>query len=129
MDACCRCSEAPLQRQWRPVVILAGRQGSVLQTVFGDRRRAFYRFAVPLELPDVPRGAWTDYLAALFQRQDLERTMAVASRCLYLAIRGGAQVVDAEIAAAGIALALREVAPVLDAELSALRPAERVALG
>ena len=50
------------QQQENTTYFFLGSESSLLQTIFADRRQAFYRFATLLELPPVPDPAWRAYL-------------------------------------------------------------------
>ncbi len=50
------------QMQERTAYLFLGSQAAMMQTIFGDRRRAFFRFALPLSLPPIPDEEWETYI-------------------------------------------------------------------
>lgn len=62
-DALFKRLRAHFQQQRHAVYLFLGSQTTLMHTIFADRRHAFYRFALPLELPPIPDEAWADYIA------------------------------------------------------------------
>lgn len=53
---------ALFQQQQNTVYLFLGSQTALMRTIFGDQRRAFYRFATLLHLPTIPGSAWEEYI-------------------------------------------------------------------
>lgn len=53
---------ALFQQQQNTVYLFLGSQTTLMRTIFGDRRQAFYRFASLLDLPPIPPQAWEEYI-------------------------------------------------------------------
>ncbi|BDG59389.1 AAA family ATPase [Caldinitratiruptor microaerophilus] len=62
---------ALFQQQSRVAYLFLGSQTTLLRTIFGDRRQAFYRFATLLQLPPVPEHAWEEYIRRRLADHDL----------------------------------------------------------
>jgi uncharacterized protein len=65
---------ALFQRQDNTSYLFLGSQTTLMQTIFSDRRQAFYRFATLLELPPVPFAAWREYIATRLASFNIEIT-------------------------------------------------------
>ena len=130
---------AQFQRQPHVSYLFLGSRPSLMWALFTTSAAAFYRFAVPAELPTIPAEAWRAYLArkaALYgvTVSDaavtvlLERTgghpwsvMEVISEA-WMA-RGDAQAITAEHVVVGFGRALARLTPVYEAEWAGARQA------
>jgi hypothetical protein len=52
--------------------LFLGSKEGMMNTLFGNRREAFYRFAVILPIPSIPDSSWFDYISKKFADQDIE---------------------------------------------------------
>jgi len=52
--------------------LFLGSKEGMMKTLFGNRREAFYRFAVILPIPPIPEEAWVDYITKKFTGQNIE---------------------------------------------------------
>ncbi len=74
-----RLGGTPLLKQLRAVMqyqqhvsyLFLGSEPSLMQTLFADRRQAFYRFATLLHLPDIDAAEWTQYAQQKFSQAAL----------------------------------------------------------
>lgn len=55
-----------MQQQMGTSYLFLGSEPSLLQTLFADRRQAFYRFATMLHLPPIPEDEWDSYITRKF---------------------------------------------------------------
>jgi len=60
------------QHHKRVSYLFLGSKEGMMKTLFGNRREAFYRFAVILPIPPIPEDAWADYIARKFAEQNIE---------------------------------------------------------
>ncbi|MGQ9826004.1 MAG: AAA family ATPase [Desulfotomaculales bacterium] len=60
------------QHHKRVSYLFLGSKEGMMKTLFGNRREAFYRFAVILPIPPIPEDAWTDYITKKFAGQNIE---------------------------------------------------------
>ena len=60
------------QHHKRVSYLFLGSKEGMMKTLFGNRREAFYRFAVILPIPPIPENAWVDYIARKFAEQSIE---------------------------------------------------------
>ncbi len=65
---------ALFQQQTHTVYLFLGSQTTLMQTIFADRRQAFYRFATMMELPPVPAEAWHTYLSKRYMDSRMQFT-------------------------------------------------------
>lgn len=73
---------AIFQQQERCTYLFLGSQTSLLETLFADRRAAFYRFAKQYQLPPIPPDAWADYLTEKFASVGLSITSTAVAAIL-----------------------------------------------
>jgi len=52
--------------------LFLGSKEGMMKTLFGNRREAFYRFAVILPLPPIPEDAWINYITKKFAGQKID---------------------------------------------------------
>lgn len=57
---------ALFQQQKHTTYLFLGSQAGLMHTIFSDQRQAFYRFAVMLNLPEIPEATWRSYLTEKF---------------------------------------------------------------
>ncbi len=62
---------AHFQRHAYVSYLFLGSQAGVMRELFGTGRQAFYRFAVPLDVPPVPEAAWISYIDGKFRSRGL----------------------------------------------------------
>lgn len=62
---------AHFQRHAYVSYLFLGSQAGVMRELFGRGRQAFYRFAVPLDVPPVPEAAWVSYMDGKFRSRGL----------------------------------------------------------
>lgn len=60
------------QHHKRVSYLFLGSKEGMMKTLFGNRREAFYRFAVILPIPSIPEDAWVDYITKKFAGQNIE---------------------------------------------------------
>jgi hypothetical protein len=53
---------AIIQRQNHVVYLFMGSQADMMGRIFGQPKRAFFRFAVQMQLPEIPWGEWETYI-------------------------------------------------------------------
>lgn len=75
---------AKFQRHQSIAYIFSGSQESVMDSLFRDRKEAFYGFATPVELPSISRQAFSRYIKRTFTSENIESSSAVISRILDL---------------------------------------------
>lgn len=63
-----------MQQQQSTSYLFLGSEPSLLQTLFADRRQAFYRFATMLHLPPIPHAEWAMYITKKFAGVDMTIT-------------------------------------------------------
>ena len=62
------------QQQENTVYFFLGSESSLLNTIFADRRQAFYRFATFLQLPLVPENEWRLYIEDKLSKENMRIT-------------------------------------------------------
>lgn len=62
------------QQQENTVYFFLGSESSLLNTIFADRREAFYRFATFLQLPLVPENEWRLYIEDKLSQEHMRIT-------------------------------------------------------
>lgn len=65
---------ALFQQQSHTVYLFLGSQTTLMQTIFADRRQAFYRFATMMELPPIASDEWHVYLSKRFADSQMQFT-------------------------------------------------------
>lgn len=68
----CKKMRSCFQHHKRVSYLFLGSKEGMMKTLFGNRREAFYRFAVILPIPPIPEDAWTDYITKKFAGQNIE---------------------------------------------------------
>ncbi len=106
---------ALFQQQKHTTYLFLGSQAGLMHTIFSDQRQAFYRFAVMLNLPEIPEATWRSYLTEKFAGLHITisegalgellretgrhpySVMAVASTAYYLARSDSLTTIDREM--------------------------------
>ncbi len=52
--------------------LFLGSKEGMMNTLFGNRKEAFYRFAVVLPIPPIPEDSWLEYIAKKFAEQHIK---------------------------------------------------------
>jgi len=52
--------------------LFLGSKEGMMQSLFGGRKHAFYRFATVLPIPQIPENAWIEYIARKFRDKNVE---------------------------------------------------------
>jgi hypothetical protein len=104
----------------------------MMNSLFGNRREAFYRFAVVLPIPSVPEESWLEYISRKFKERGIEAdeaavkeilkktgghpqdTMLVCSEIYYALLETGEKTVTWEYAQLGYNRALLTLAQIYD---------------
>ncbi|MBX6352579.1 MAG: ATP-binding protein [Thermoflavifilum sp.] len=125
---------ALFQEQSHTVYLFLGSQTTLMQTIFADRRQAFYRFAAMMVMPPIPENAWRDYVFKRFMENGMrltetgfrllyERTgghpycmMAVAYNALVYANLQGLQHVTADVMDFAYEQALSQLQAIYDVQ-------------
>lgn len=93
--------------------LFLGSHAGMLRELFSQGRQAFYRFAIPLEVPPVPVEAWREYIQRKFAARDIEAPAESVERLIGLT--GGhpqdTMIVSGEVYYALLELGLRSVTP------------------
>lgn len=75
------------QVQQNVAYLFLGSKEGMMNTVFGDKKQAFYRFATILPIPPIPSEAWIEYISCKFLAQKFTITDRAISEVL--ALSGG----------------------------------------
>lgn len=62
------------QHQERTSYYFLGSESSLLNTIFADRRQAFYRFATLITLPSIPNDEWKQYITTKLNNEHIDIT-------------------------------------------------------
>jgi hypothetical protein len=118
--------------------LFLGSKEGMMETLFGSRKHAFYRFATVLPIPSVPEDAWVDYIVGKFARRGIEAeeepvreivrltgghpqdTMSVCSEAYYALLETGQKVLTLDCVRLGYERAMLTLAPVFDEILDEL---------
>lgn len=73
---------ALMQSQRATAYLFLGSRPSLLRSLFAHRQGAFYRFAVPMDIPPVPEDEWRGYLTRKLRAYGVEITAAALARLL-----------------------------------------------
>lgn len=136
-DALFRRLRALMQAASHTAYLFLGSRPSLLRALFSQHSAAFYRFALPMEMPPIPEAAWRTYLRRKLASHRLtitdsavnlllERTgghpwctMEVISEAWMM--RGEETTIDAEHVILGYNRALDRLTPVYEAEWQEVR--------
>lgn len=112
--------------------LFLGSKEGMMNSLFGNRREAFYRFAVVLPIPSVPEESWLEYISRKFKERGIEAdeaavkeilkktgghpqdTMLVCSEIYYALLETGEKTVTWEYAQLGYNRALLTLAQIYD---------------
>ncbi|HBW37840.1 ATP-binding protein [Desulfosporosinus sp. BICA1-9] len=126
------------QRQEGVSYLFLGSKEGMMNTIFGDKRQAFYRFATILPIPPIPTDAWKEYLSSKYlekriavnERTILEildlsgghpqDTMLLCSEIYYALIEAGEATLTLDFVRTGYTRALLTLSPVFDELLDEL---------
>jgi uncharacterized protein len=72
------------QVQQNVAYLFLGSKEGMMNTIFGDKKQAFYRFATILPIPSITSEAWVEYISAKFQKQKFLISDRVVSEILDL---------------------------------------------
>lgn len=138
------------QRQEGVAYLFLGSKEGMMNTIFGDKRQAFYRFATMLPIPSIPSEAWQEYLSSKFAGKEIQvteeliaeilslsgghpqDTMLLCSEVYYTLMEAGEKSLTLELVRTGYSRALLTLSPVYDellAELGKLASVRKVLLG
>ncbi|MGC7871894.1 AAA family ATPase [Desulfosporosinus sp. SYSU MS00001] len=127
--------------------LFLGSKEGMMNTIFGDKRQAFYRFATILPIPSVPSEAWVEYITGKFQAQTItlndrviseiltlsgghpQDTMLLCSEIYYSLLEAGVKNLSLDFVRLGYERALLSLSPVFDElldELGSLGNSRRV---
>lgn len=130
---------AATQQQRHVAYLFLHSKPAMMRSIFADRRQAFYRFALLLDLPSIPDEFWRAYLREKHASLGMEArqtaldtlpeltgghpysVMAVAAAVYYGAKGDGEDSVDADRIRAGWQEALDSLAPVFQADWDRVR--------
>ncbi|AFV11683.1 ATPase [Thermacetogenium phaeum DSM 12270] len=112
--------------------LFLGSKEGMMNSLFGNRREAFYRFAVVLPIPPIPEDSWRMYISQKFKEQHIKAdekvireilqktgghpqdTMLVCSEIYYALLETGEKTVTLEYVRLGYDRALLTLAQVYD---------------
>jgi len=75
---------AKFQKHENTVYIFSGSQESVINELFGNRKEAFYGFADAIDLPPIPKDAFSNYIKRTFNSVKIECSSSIISQILEL---------------------------------------------
>jgi hypothetical protein len=120
------------QMQESVTYLFLGSKEGMMNTIFGDKRQAFYRFATILPIPPIPTEAWKEYLTRKFLEQKIavndrsiseildlsgghpQDTMLLCSEVYYALLEAKEQILTIDFVRTGYARALLTLSPVFD---------------
>lgn len=126
------------QNQENVAYMFLGSKEGIMDTLFGNRKEAFYRFATILPIPLIPENAWIKYIIEKFNErginaeyeivQDIlkrtgghpQDTMLVCSEIFYALLEAGENTITSGIVRLGYDRALITLMPVYDEILDEL---------
>ena len=126
------------QRQEGVAYLFLGSKEGMMNTIFGDKRQAFYRFATILPIPPIPTEAWKEYLSLKFQEKRIavnngsvseilvlsgghpQDTMLLCSEVYYALLEAGEETLTLDFVRTGYTRALLTLSPVFDELLDEL---------
>jgi len=118
--------------------LFLGSKEGMMNTIFGDKRQAFYRFATILPIPPIPTEAWKEYLSSKFAEKRIvvsddaileileltgghpQDTMLLCSEVYYALIEAGQTTLTLEFVRMGFTRAILTLSPVFDELLDEL---------
>lgn len=126
------------QTQENTAYLFLGSKEGMMNTIFGDKKQAFYRFATILSIPAVSTSAWTDYIARKFHEINIDisediiaeilklsgghpqDTMLLCTEIYYSLLEANEKKLTFELVKLGYARALLTLSPVFDELLDEL---------
>ena len=126
------------QMQQSVAYLFLGSKEGMMNTIFGDKRQAFYRFATILPIPPIPTEAWKEYLSRKFLERKIvvtdrlfseildlsgghpQDTMLLCSEVYYALLEVGEEKLTLDLVRAGYDRALLTLSPVFDELLDEL---------
>ncbi|GBF32180.1 hypothetical protein DCCM_0371 [Desulfocucumis palustris] len=126
------------QNQESVAYMFFGSKEGIMDTLFGSRKEAFYRFATILPIPLIPENAWIKYIIEKFSHRGIkteyqiikeilsrtgghpQNTMVVCSEIFYALIEAGENTITPGIVRLGYDRTLITLTPVYDEILDKL---------
>lgn len=126
------------QNQEGVAYLFLGSKEGIMDTLFGNRKKAFYRFATILPIPPIPEEAWIEYIIEKFSHRGIKTereivkeilnrtgghpqdTMLVCSEVFYVLLEAGENTITPGIVRLGYDRALITLRPVYDEIMDAL---------
>jgi hypothetical protein len=126
------------QRQEGVAYLFLGSKEGMMNTIFADKRQAFYRFATILPIPPIPTEAWKEYLSRKFLEKRIavndssiseilvfsgghpQDTMLLCSEVYYALLEAGEENLTLDFVRTGYTRALLTLSPVFDELLDEL---------
>jgi hypothetical protein len=126
------------QMQEGVAYLFLGSKEGMMNTIFGDKRQAFYRFATILPIPPIPTEAWKEYFSRKFLEQKIvvndrsfseildfsgghpQDTMLLCSEVYYALLEAGEDKLTLDFVRTGYNRALLTLSPVFDELLDEL---------
>ena len=126
------------QMQQSVAYLFLGSKEGMMNTIFGDKSQAFYRFATILPIPPIPTEAWKEYLSRKFLERKIvtndrlfseildfsgghpQDTMLLCSEVYYALLEAGEEKLTLDFVRTGYNRALLTLSPVFDELLDEL---------
>lgn len=126
------------QMQEGVAYLFLGSKEGMMNTIFGDKKQAFYRFATILPIPPIPTEAWKEYLSRKFLEKKIavndrsiseildlsgghpQDTMLLCSEVYYALLEAGEEKLTLDFVRTGYSRALLTLSPVFDELLDEL---------
>ncbi|WP_425806349.1 ATP-binding protein [Desulfitobacterium sp. Sab5] len=126
------------QVQQHVAYLFLGSKEGMMNTIFGDKKQAFYRFATILPIPSIPSESWVEYISRKFQAQKItisdrvilevlslsgghpQDTMLLCSEIYYSLLEAGVNNLGLDFVRLGYERALSSLSPVFDELLDEL---------
>ncbi|SFH09592.1 hypothetical protein SAMN05660649_03835 [Desulfotomaculum arcticum] len=126
------------QNQESVAYMFLGSKEGIMDTLFGSRKEAFYRFATSLPIPPIPENAWIKYIIKKYSDRGInieyeivkeiltrtgghpQDTMLVCSEIFYALLEAGENTITPGIVRLGYDRALITLTPVYDEILDEL---------
>lgn len=126
------------QRQEGVAYLFLGSKEGMMNTIFADKRQAFYRFATILPIPLIPIDAWKEYISRKFSEKKIvvndqslseilvlsgghpQDTMLLCSEIYYTLLEAGEDKLTLNFVRIGYSRALLTLSPVFDELLDEL---------
>ncbi|MGI6120502.1 MAG: AAA family ATPase [Desulfosporosinus sp.] len=126
------------QTQQSAVYLFLGSKEGMMNTIFGDKRQAFYRFATILPIPSILTDAWKEYLSSKFRERGIvandralseildlsgghpQDTMLLCSEIYYALLEAGEEKLTLDLVRTGYNRAFLTLSPVFDELLDEL---------